>query len=97
MFIILLSFFIKRLNIWCSDNSFSFKSLSIRSAFKFCAALGNQEIRATKFKPAQGNKHCAKFESTTNRWTFEINIIITTPCIQAHCKLIYFKSIIDPY
>ena len=33
--------------------------------------LGAQGIRATGFKRAQGNAHCAKFESNTNRMTFE--------------------------
>ena len=37
----------------------------------FCAVLGAQGIRATGFKHAQGNAHCAKFESNTNRMTFE--------------------------
>ena len=35
------------------------------------------------FKHAQGNKNWAKFESTTKRWTFETNSIITIPDIQA--------------
>ena len=33
--------------------------------------LGAQGIRATGFKRAQGNAHCAKFESNTNRMNFE--------------------------
>ena len=33
--------------------------------------LGASGIRATGFKRAQGNAHCAKFESNTNRMTFE--------------------------
>ena len=48
-----------------------FKSYSISVTFKFCAVLGAQGIRATGFKHAQGNAHCAKFESNTNRLTFE--------------------------
>ena len=40
-------------------------------------------IRATGFKRAQGNAHCAKFESNTNRMTFETNAISTTSGIQA--------------
>ena len=52
-------------------NSVSFKSHSIRVTFKICAVLGAQGIRATGFKRAQGNAHCAKFESNTNRMTFE--------------------------
>ena len=38
--------------------------------------LGAQGIRATGFKRAQGNAHCAKFESHTNRVTFETNAIM---------------------
>ena len=49
----------------------------------FCAVLGAQGIRATGFKRAQGNAHCAKFESNTNRMTFETNAISTTSGIQA--------------
>ena len=49
------------LNTWCSDNK----------SMKFCAVLSAQGIRATGFKRAQGNTHCAKFESNTNRMTFE--------------------------
>ena len=54
------------LNTWCSDN----KSMI------FCAVLVAQGIRATGFKRAQGNAHCAKFESHTNRVTFETNAIM---------------------
>ena len=42
-----------------------------------------QGICATGFKRAQGNAHCAKFESNTNRITFETNAISTTSGIQA--------------
>ena len=48
-----------------------FKSHAISVTFKFCAVLGAQGIPATGFKCAQGNVHCAKFESNTNRMTFE--------------------------
>ena len=48
-----------------------FKSHSIIVTFKICAVLGAQGIRATGFKRAQGNAHCAKFESNTNRMNFE--------------------------
>ena len=48
-----------------------FKSHSISVTFKFCAVLGAQGIHATGFKRTQGNAHCAKFESNTNRLTFE--------------------------
>ena len=51
--------------------------------FKICAVLGTQGIRATWFKRAQGNQHCAKFESHTNRVTFETNAIRMTSSIQA--------------
>ena len=62
------------LNTWCSDNSVRFN----------CAVLGAQGIRATGFKRTHGNAHCAKFESNTNRMTFETNAISTTSGIQAH-------------
>ena len=45
----------------------------IRSIFKFCAILGAQRIPTTGFNHAQGNAHCAKFESNTNKMTFETN------------------------
>ena len=45
--------------------------------------LGAQGIRATGFKRAQGNAHCAKFESHTNRVTFETNAIRMTSSVQA--------------
>ena len=35
--------------------------------------LGAQGIGATGFKRAQGNAHCAKFESNTNRFTFDLH------------------------
>ena len=60
-----------------------FKSHSISVTFKFCAVLGAQGIRATGFKRTQGNALCAKFESNTNRMTFETNTICTTSDIQA--------------
>ena len=41
------------------------KSHSISITFKFCAVPSAQEIRA------QGNAHCTKFESNTNRMNFE--------------------------
>ena len=46
--------------------------------------LGAQGIRAMGFKRAQGNAHCAKFESNINRMTFESNTNSTTSGIQAH-------------
>ena len=61
------------LNTWCSDNK----------SMKFCAVLGAQGIRAMGFRCAQGNQHCAKFESHTNRVTFETNAIRMTSSIQA--------------
>ena len=51
--------------------------------FKICAVLGAQGIRATGFRHAHGNQHCAKFESHTNRVTFETNTIRMTSSIQA--------------
>ena len=61
-----------------------FKSHSISVTFKFCAVLGAQGICAMGFKRAQGNKHCAKYESNSDRMTFETNTISTTSGIQAH-------------
>ena len=52
--------------------------------------LGAQGIRATGFKRAQGNAHCAKFESHTNRVTFETNAIRMTSSVQAHSIKITF-------
>ena len=53
--------------------------------------LGAQGIRATGFKRAQGNAHCTKFESHTNRVTFETNAIRVTSSVQAP----YHPSAID--
>ena len=61
-----------------------FKSHSISVTFKFCVVLGAQGILATVFMHAQGNAHCAKFESHTNRVTFETNAIRMTSSVQAH-------------
>ena len=74
----------KRMNFYNHHIWSIFKSYSISVTFKFCAVLGAQGIRATGFKCAQGNAHCAKFESNTNRMTFETNTISTTSGIQAH-------------
>ena len=60
-----------RMNFYNHHIRSIFKSHSISDTFKFCAVLGAQGIRATGFKRAQGNAHCAKFESNTNRMTFE--------------------------
>ena len=65
-----------------------FKIHSIRVTFKFCAVLGAQGIRAMGFKRAQGNAHCAKFESHTNRVTFETNAIRMTSSVQAQHNII---------
>ena len=73
-----------RMNFYNRHNSVSFKSHSIRVTFKICAVLGAQGIRATGFRRAQGNQHCAKFESHTNRVTFETNTISITSSIHAH-------------
>ena len=48
----------------------SFLTECIRVTFKI------QGIHATGFKRAQGNQHCAKSESHTNRVTFETNAIM---------------------
>ena len=55
-----------RMNVYNHHIRSIFKSHSISVTFKFCAVLGAQG-----FKRAQGNAHCAKFESSTNRMTFE--------------------------
>ena len=60
-----------RMNFYNHHIRSIFKSHSISITFKFCAVLGARGIRATGFKRAQGNAHCAKFESNTNRMTFE--------------------------
>ena len=70
-------------NTWCNANSVSFKSHSIRVTFKICTVLCSQGICATGFRHAQGNQHCAKFESYTNRVTFETNAISITSSIHA--------------
>ena len=62
---------IKRMNFYNHHIRSIFKIHSISVTFKFCAVLGAQGIRATGFKRAQGNAHCTKFESNTNRMTFE--------------------------
>ena len=49
--------------------------------------LGAQGIRATGFKRAQGNAHCAKFESHTNRVTFETNAIRVTSSVRARSDI----------
>ena len=69
---------ILRMNFYNHHIRSIFKSHSISVTFKFCAVLGAQGIRATGFKRAQGNAHCAKFESNTNRMTFEyaLNMMI---------------------
>ena len=66
-------------------------SHSIRVTFKICAVLGVQGICATGFKRTQGNQHCAKFESHTNRVTFETNAIRMTSSIQANKQTISCK------
>ena len=54
--------------------------------------LDAQGIRATGFKRAQGNAHCAKFESHTNRVTFETNAIRMTSSVQAHEDFITYSN-----
>ena len=60
----------------------------------FCAVLGAQGIRATGFKHAQKDAHCAKFESYINRMTFKTNTICTIPDIQSPYLLKHFNIII---
>ena len=62
----------------------SFLTECIRVTFKI------QAIHATGFKRAQGNQHCAKSESHTNRVTFETNAIRMTSSVQAH-RLLYVE------
>ena len=52
--------------------------------------LGAQGIRAMGFRRTQGNQHCAKFESHTNRVTFET--ISITSSIHAQCYHINDES-----
>ena len=59
------------MNFYNHHNGSIFKSHSISVTFKSCAVLGVQGIHAKGFKHAQGNAHCSKFESNTNRMTFE--------------------------
>ena len=75
------------MNFYNHHNSVSFKSHSIRVTFKICAVLGAQGISATGFRHAQGNQHCAKFESHTNRVIFETNAISITSSIHAPSHL----------
>ena len=85
------------MNIYNHHNSISFKSHSIRVTFKICAVLGAQGIRATGFKRAQGNQHCAKFESHTNRVTFETNAIMMIVKVHPQCLFgIFCLAIIWP-
>ena len=56
----------ERMNFYNHHIRSIFKSHSISVTFKFCAVLV-----ATWFKHAQSNTHCAKFESNTDRMTFE--------------------------
>ena len=58
--------------------------------------LGAQGFRATGFKRAQGNAHCAKFESHTNRVTFETNAIRMTSSVQAHNGTLILEEEIKP-
>ena len=79
------------LNTWCHSNSVSFKSHFIRVTFKICTVLGAQIIRATGFRHAQGNQHCAKFESHT-RVTIETNAISITSSIHTLNVLLKFEK-----
>ena len=59
------------MNFYNHHNSVSFKSHSISVTFKFCAVL----VALCALEPCStdslGTQHCAKFESNTNRMTFE--------------------------
>ena len=60
-----------RMNFYNHHIRSIFKSLSISVTFKFCTvriALCTLEPRSTD---SLGTQHCAKFESNTNRMTFE--------------------------
>ena len=70
-----------------------FKSHSISITFKFCAVLGAQGIRAMGFKRAQGNAHCAKFESNTNRMTFEYAPNMMIVKVHPHSSTILYVSL----
>ena len=79
-----------RMNFYNHHNSVSFKSHYIRVTFKICAVLGAQGIRAVGFKHAQGNQHCAKFESHTNRVTFETNAIMMIVKVHPQCHFFLY-------
>ena len=51
----------------------------------FFSVLSNQGISATGFKRTQGNQHCKKFESHTNRVTFETNTIMMIVKVHPLC------------
>ena len=57
--------------------------------------LGAEGICATGFKYTQGNAHCAKFESNTNRMTFEYAPNMTIVKVHPLSKLIVITYIFD--
>ena len=59
------------LNIWCSDNSSSLKISSISGIFKFCVVVVALRALEPHSTDSLVTQHPSKFESTTNRWTFE--------------------------
>ena len=72
------------------------KQLGTQANFhpEICAVLGAEGICATGLRRAQGNQHCSKFESHTNRVTFETNAISITSSIHApySCNMPYIDK-----
>ena len=66
-------------------------ALISKVTFKICAVLGVQGIRAMG-RCAQGNQHCTKFESHTNRVTFETNAISVISSVHPLCILFFLKN-----
>ena len=64
--------------------------------FKICPVLGAQGIRAMGFRRAQGNQHWEKFESHTNRVSFETNAIMMIVKVHPLCMYVYttLKSVL---
>ena len=56
--------------------------------------MGAQGIRAMGFKCAQGNQDCTKFESHTNRVTFETNANRMTSSVQAQSRFIIYMILL---
>ena len=66
--------------------------MSVSKVILLCTVLGAQGIHAMGFKHAQGNAHCAKFESYTSRMTFETNAICTKSDIQPPRVIFYIQT-----